>query len=90
MRVQLDISASDLEPGVIVFHVVIGDLNIPVRLAGDDAKQFAEKFGRAYLTAFADQCPATVREQIEAQLEQMIANLGRIKVTPNFWREVFE
>jgi len=71
MRVGLDISASDTELGVIVFLVVIDGTNVPIRLEGQAAHQFAEKFGRAYVTAFADQCPAPVREAIEAQLEQM-------------------
>ena len=60
MKLDLNIAASDVEPGTIVFSIVIdGNTDKPftIPLRGEHALQFALKMRDAYAMAFRDQLP---------------------------------
>jgi hypothetical protein len=61
MKIELDIQASDTEPGVVVLSVTDTDSRvIVIPLKGDDLQRFTVVFATALVTAFADQAMAAI------------------------------
>jgi hypothetical protein len=72
MTQTLTIEASDTEAGLIVFTIREGERPISIiPLRGLAAQQFAEEFGRAYVTAFGDTVPAAVRDATQQDVDRL-------------------